>query len=132
MNTAPVIAIVDDDASVRQAMGQLLRSFDFAVALFGSGAELLQAPSLEGLACVITDVQMPGMNGFDLCEALRARELATPVIFMTAFSQEGDQQRARAIGATAFLSKPFQDHELIHCIECALSPPAQDVLRTPG
>lgn len=132
MTTAPVIAIVDDDASVRQAVGQLLRSFDLAVALFGSGAELLRTPSLEGLACVITDVQMPGMNGFDLCEALRARELAMPVIFMTAFSQEGYAQRARAMGATAFLNKPFQDHELIHCIECALSPAAQGDRRAPG
>lgn len=121
MSAPPVIAIVDDDASVRQAMGQLLRSCDLAVALFGSGAELLQAAALDRLDCVITDVQMPGMNGFALCEALRARGLDMPVVFMTGFAHEGYEQRARAIRAAGFLNKPFQDHEVMRCIESALS-----------
>lgn len=123
MTAPPVIAIVDDDASVRQAMGQLVRSFDFAVELFGSGQELLRAASLDRLSCVIADVQMPGMNGFALCEALRERNLDVPVIFMTAFARAGHEQRAQAMGAACFLSKPVRDTDMIRCIECALQSP---------
>ncbi|WP_422649937.1 response regulator transcription factor [Cupriavidus sp. H18C1] len=116
-----MIAIVDDDASVRDAMGRLMRSFDLAVELYGSGAELLGSPTLGGVACVITDVQMPKMNGFALCEALRARGCHVPIIFMTAFSEQGHEQRARAAGAACFVNKPFEDTEIIRCIERALS-----------
>lgn len=121
MTSPPVIAIVDDDASVRDAMGRLMRSFDLAVELYGSGGELLGSPTLGGLACVITDVQMPKMNGFALCEALRARGCHVPIIFMTAFSEQGHEQRARAAGAACFVNKPFEDTEIIRCIERALS-----------
>jgi len=121
VTSPPVIAIVDDDASVRDAMGRLMRSFDLAVELYGSGAELLGSPTLGGVACVITDVQMPKMNGFALCEALRARGCHVPIIFMTAFSEQGHEQRARAAGAACFVNKPFEDTEIIRCIERALS-----------
>jgi FixJ family two-component response regulator len=106
-------------------MGQLLRSFDLAVEFYGSGQELLGSTALDNISCVITDVHMPGMNGFALCEALRARGLVMPVIFMTAFVQEGHEQRARAAGAVCFLNKPFQDADIIRCIEHALLPPQQ-------
>jgi len=118
-----VIAIVDDDAHVRHALGQLLRSCDFAVEFYGGGQELLQSTTLDNVSCVIADVQMPGMNGFALCEALRARGLVMPIIFMTAFVQEGHEQRARAAGAACFLNKPFQSTDIIRCIEHALLPP---------
>ncbi len=120
MTANPVIAIVDDDASVRHAMGRLVRSLDIAVQLYGAGAELLQSDTLGEISCVITDVQMPMMNGFALCEALRARGYRMPVIIMTAFAQEGYEQRARAVGAACFLNKPFHDAEIVHCIESAL------------
>lgn len=120
MTATPVIAIVDDDASVRHAMGRLVRSLDMAAELYGSGPELLASPSIDGIDCVITDVQMPVMNGFALCEALRARGHHMPVIFMTAFAQEGYEQRARNAGAACFLNKPFQDTEIIDCIEHTL------------
>lgn len=121
MTAPPVIAIVDDDTCVRDATGRLVRSFDLAVELYGSGAELLASATLDHIACVITDVQMPQMNGFALCEALRARGCHVPIIFMTAFSQEGHQQRALAAGAACFLHKPFEDTEIIRCIERALN-----------
>lgn len=121
MTSPPVIAIVDDDTSVRDAMGRLVRSFDLAVELYGSGAELLGSATLDRVACVITDVQMPRMNGFALCDALRARGCRVPIIFMTAFSQEGHEQRARAAGAACFVNKPFEDTEIIRCIELALA-----------
>ncbi len=116
----PVIAIVDDDVAVRQAMGRLVRSLDMAAELYGGAPELLQSASIGDIACVITDVQMPVMNGFALCEALRARGYHMPVIFMTAYAQEGYEQRARAAGAAWFLHKPIQDTDIIRCIENAL------------
>ncbi len=120
MTATPVIAIVDDDASVRHAMGRLVRSLDMAAELYGGGPELLESPSIGSIDCVITDVQMPVMNGFALCDALRARGYRMPVIFMTAFAQEGYEQRARDVGAACFLHKPFQDTAIILCIENAL------------
>lgn len=127
VTATPVIAIVDDDISVRQAMGRLLRSFDLAIELYGGGQEMLASDSLGSIDCLITDVQMPGMTGFALCEALRARGLRMPVIFMTAFAQHGYEQRARAAGAACFLNKPFQDTDIMQCIERALAGSQGDV-----
>lgn len=115
MAAAPVIAIVDDDASVRASLGGLLRSFDFAVHLCASGQELLDAAWLPDLSCVITDVRMPGLSGFDVCTAIRARKLTMPVIFMTAFCEPSDAQEA-----THLLHKPFTATELMCCIDRAV------------
>ncbi|MDQ0140445.1 FixJ family two-component response regulator [Cupriavidus necator] len=123
MHAMPVIAIVDNDAAVRHAMGRLLRAFDLAVELYAGGAALLASPSIRGIACVITDVQMPDMNGFALSDALRARGLRMPVIFMTAFDKRGYEARAQAAGAACFIGKPFEDTEIIRCIEQALGLP---------
>lgn len=128
VTATPVIAIVDDDASVRQALGSLLRSFDMVVELYASGNELLQSHALNAVSCLVTDVQMPAMNGFALCEALRMRGLSIPVIFMTAFPEESYRQRAEALGAICCLSKPFTDSEIIQCIENAL---ARGAAKTP-
>ncbi|MBB2919418.1 response regulator transcription factor [Cupriavidus alkaliphilus] len=123
MNATPVIAIVDDDAAVRRAMGRLLRAFDLAVELYPGAAALLESPSLDGIACVIADVKMPGMDGFALSAALRARGLRMPVIFMTAFDKQGYEARAQAAGGACFIGKPFEDTEIVRCIERALGLP---------
>lgn len=128
MTANPVIAIVDDDAPVRQALGSLFRSFDMVVELYASGTDLLQSRTLDTVSCLVTDVQMPAMNGFALCEALHARGLSIPVIFITAFPEESYRQRAEAMGAVCFLSKPFVDPEIIQCIENAV---ARSVAKTP-
>ncbi|WP_309136562.1 response regulator transcription factor [Cupriavidus plantarum] len=117
----PAIAIVDDDEAVRVAVGRLLRSFDYRVELYASGPDLLDAPCIDALSCIISDVQMPTMSGFAICQALRARGCEVPVILMTAFAGDNMEQNARAAGATQFLSKPFDEDDLIHCIERALS-----------
>ena len=114
------IGIVDDDEAVRVAVGRLLRSFDFRVELYASGQDLLEAPSIDALSCIISDVQMPAMSGFAVCQALRARGCHVPVILMTAFAGEDMEQSARAAGATQFLAKPFDEDDLIHCIERVL------------
>ncbi|MFJ1251930.1 response regulator [Cupriavidus sp. CuC1] len=99
MTPTPVIAIVDDDAAVRQALGSLLRSIDMDVELHASGNDLLQSRTIDAISCLVTDVQMPTMNGFALCEALRTRGLSIPVIFMTAFQKECYLQRAASAAA---------------------------------
>lgn len=101
-------------------MGGLLRSLDFDVRLFSGGEELLRCSSLRCLSCVITDAKMPGMDGFALTEALRARDLDMPIIFVTAFAYEGFAERAVAMGAACVLYKPFQDTDMIRCLEKAL------------
>lgn len=101
-------------------MGRLVRSLDMAVELYSGGTELLRSASLAAVDCVITDIQMPVMNGFALCEALRAAGFQKPVILMTAFAHDSYEERAQAAGATCFLSKPFQDTDIIRCIENAL------------
>jgi len=125
VTATPVIAIVDDDASVRHALGRLVRSLDLAALLYANGEELLQSTALDSVSCLVTDIQMPAMNGFALCEALRARGLRFPVIFMTAFAREGYQQQALAADAAGFLNKPFLDTDIIRCIEQALAPGPQ-------
>lgn len=120
MTATPVIAIVDDDASVRDAMGRLIRSYDFSAELFAGGLDLLQFAALDRIACVITDVAMPGMHGFALYDRLRARGFHKPVVFMTGFAEAGSEERAIAAGAACFLKKPFQDIDIIRCIEQAL------------
>lgn len=123
MNAIPVIAIVDDDAAVRHALARLVRAFDLAVELYPSGIDLLQSVSIGGIDCVITDVQMPGMDGFALNDALRARGLRLPIIFMTGFEDKSYALRAQAAGAACFLTKPFQEGDVLRCIERALGMP---------
>jgi len=123
VNAQPVIAVVDDDVSVRLALGNLLQSFGLDIALFGSGAALLGSDDLAQFSCVLTDIQMPQMSGFALCDALRERGIGLPVIFMTAFQSETDCEQAKARQAVSFLSKPFRDAEIIDCIALALGRP---------
>ncbi len=123
---APIIAIVDDDASVRMALGRLLRSIDLDVRLYDGGQALLNDNDAGTLDCVVTDVRMPGVSGFDLCLSLRKRGLAMPIVFMTAHVQEGYAERALEVGAACFLQKPFADTELISCIEQAVGRSSSD------
>ncbi|ANJ72079.1 response regulator [Ralstonia insidiosa] len=120
MNAQPVIAVVDDDASVRLALGNLLQSCGLNVALFGSGADLLGYDDLTSLSCVLTDIQMPQMSGFALCDSLRGRGVNLPIIFMTAFQSDSARQQAEVRHAISLLSKPFSDAEIMSCIALAL------------
>ncbi|MFC4278281.1 response regulator [Achromobacter aloeverae] len=120
MTAAPIVAIVDDDLSVRMALGRLLRSADLCVRLYDGGQALLDDADIDKLACIVTDVRMPGVNGFDLCQTLRGCGLDMPIILMTAVEHTGYADRARVAGAARFLQKPFADTELIACIEQAV------------
>jgi len=117
---APVISVIDDDPSVRTATARLLRSMGFSVHAFASAQEFLSSPQLNETSCVIADVQMPGMNGVELQEYLTARDHGVPIIFITAFPHESVRERAMKGGAVCFLSKPFDEPQLLECVERAL------------
>ena len=120
MSTPSVISVVDDDASVRAAMNNLLRSRGYVVHTFASAEEFLESPLLGGTSCVIADVQMSTMNGLELLASMRKRGHSAPFIFITAFPDESVRVRALKAGATCFLSKPFAAPSLIKCLDAAL------------
>jgi FixJ family two-component response regulator len=116
-----VIAVIDDDASVRAATNNLLSSHGYLVHTFASAEEFLQSVLLNGSACVIADVQMPAMSGLDLLTHMRVQGYAAPFIFITAFPEESVRVRALKAGAVGFLAKPFAGPALINCVEAALN-----------
>jgi FixJ family two-component response regulator len=116
----PIIAIVDDDDSFRHATMSFIRSLGYAVAEFASAEAFLKSDRLAEADCLISDVQMPGMNGVELQGRLIAQGYHLPIIFMTAFPEIRARTKALAAGAIGFLAKPFNDEMLITCLSKAL------------
>ncbi|NKE47119.1 response regulator [Roseomonas frigidaquae] len=114
MAGGPIIAVVDDDAAIRTALSRLLRSLDYRVRLFAS-AEAFLADGDE-VDCLVTDVQMPGMNGLELQRAVRRSRPELPVIIITAFPEAAIREQAVAAGARHFLSKPFAAETIAQCL----------------
>jgi FixJ family two-component response regulator len=114
-----VIAVVDDDQSVRMALASLLRSAGFTALLFASAEEFLTGGN-GPIACLILDLRMPGMDGLQLQEHLRAEGRLVPTIFLTAHSQDPARARALAAGALAFLPKPFDADVLLGVVQAAV------------
>jgi FixJ family two-component response regulator len=117
----PLIGVVDDDASILQALRRLLGSAGFGVRTFGSGEELLAFEHLKTIDCLVLDVQLGGLNGFELQERLDKALLAIPIIFITAHDDAPLRERARRAGAADYLRKPFDEQLLISAIERVLS-----------
>jgi FixJ family two-component response regulator len=117
---SPLISIVDDDASVRAATNNLVRSHGYCAHTFASAEEFLHSAHLNDTSCVITDVQMPAISGIELLLLLRIRGHSVPVIFITAFPTEELRARALKAGAVDFLAKPFDGEVLINCLETTL------------
>jgi FixJ family two-component response regulator len=115
-----IIAVVDDDAFVRDALEDLITSFGHRVRTFQSAEEFLQSGAIEHTSCLITDLQMPGMSGLELHQRLLDHGHGTPVIFLTAFPEEKTRTLALNGGALAFLNKPLQEVELISHLDRAL------------
>jgi FixJ family two-component response regulator len=116
----PTIAVVDDDEAVRDALSNLLASLDLGVATFASAEAFLASPACTAAACLITDVQMPGMNGLDLQRHLAGSGNRMPVILITAFPLDHVRRQAEAAGVVGFFAKPFDARLMIDCIESAL------------
>jgi len=123
----PVISIVDDDESVREATKILVRSLGYTAEAFSSAEEYLRSGFVDESSCLISDLRMPGMSGAELQEVLIADGNRTPVIFITASSDEQIRRRVIDAGAIGFLRKPFDEQSLIDCLNEALGakPPQQ-------
>jgi FixJ family two-component response regulator len=116
----PVISIIDDDESVREATARLIRSLGYRSAVFASADDYLRSEVARQSDCVITDLHMPGMSGTDLQDRLTADGRRTPIIFITAYFEEKIRARVLDAGAFGFLSKPFDENALIECVDRAL------------
>ncbi|WP_206240055.1 response regulator transcription factor [Novosphingobium terrae] len=120
MDAALFVAIVDDDASVRTALGALVQSLGYRQRSFASAAAFLQVQSEEPFSCLITDLQMPDIDGMALKGMLEARGNHVPVIMITARDDEDLHAKARASGVIALLHKPFRSRDLEHALDEAL------------
>jgi FixJ family two-component response regulator len=114
------ISIVEDDASIREALKSLMRSVQFRVEAFGSAEEFLASDGPGQTECLILDVYLPGMSGFELQERLNRERRAIPIIFITAHADENSRRRALKGGAVEFLGKPVRRETLFKAIESAI------------
>jgi len=121
LRSTPLISIVDDDESIREATRGLVRSLGYQAATFASAEEFLNSARLNDTSCLITDVQMPGLSGVELQRRLLADGRAMPTIFVTAFPDERTRTRVLTAGAIGYLSKPYDEESLIACLDTALN-----------
>lgn len=115
-----LVAVVDDDTSVRTAIRSLLRSLTFSVVVFASADELLSSGRLDEIGCLILDVRMPGKTGIELQRELLATGRACPIVFISAHDEDTARREALARGAIAFLRKPFAEEALVGAVRSAL------------
>jgi len=122
MAASPLIVIVDDDASMRDALTSLLRSVGWRTEGFASAEAFLQSGQVHTTACLLLDVQLPGVSGLELQRQLRSRQARMPIIFITAHGNEAMRAEALQAGAVAFFAKPSDDTALLEAIHAALAP----------
>ena len=120
MPGSPLVAVVDDDESVRESLPELLAQLGFAVQVFASAADFLASIAIAQTRCLILDIAMPGMSGPELQDELRTRRLEIPIVFIT--GQRDDAIRPRMIerGAIHVLAKPFSEAALLRAVNAAL------------
>ena len=122
MPARALVAIVDDDPSIRETTMDLLDSAGLDGATFASAEAFLASAQFPRVGCVVADMRMPGMSGLALHEQMTASGCAVPTILVTAYPDEPARARALAGGVVAYLTKPFTDSELLGCIAAALRP----------
>jgi len=116
----PIVFIVDDDPSIREALTSLLRSVGLSVETFGSAREFLTRQQLDTPGCLVLDVRLPGLSGLDLQHELAAAQINLPIIFITGHGDIPMTVRAMKAGAVEFLTKPFRDQDLLDAIQQAI------------
>jgi FixJ family two-component response regulator len=121
MAERPLVAIVDDDQSIRNSTSDLLKAAGFTPAAFEDAESFLGWPTRASVDCLVADMRMPGMSGLELYQALVAAGHAIPTVIITAHPDELTQSRARAAGISCYLSKPFAPDELLECVGEALA-----------
>jgi FixJ family two-component response regulator len=120
LSETPKIAIVDDNESVREATKDLVRSLGYRAMTFSSAEEYLSSGQVDETSCLITDVEMPGLNGMELQRVLTDQGRRFPIIFITAYPAERVRQRVERAGACGFFTKPFDEESFIGCLNDAL------------
>lgn len=120
MPKKPVISIVDDDPSVREGTVDLLDSMGFIAEPFERADDFLKSNRLHSTSCLISDVRMPGMTGLELHNRLVESGNVIPTILITAFPNDRDRERALQAGVKCYLTKPFNEDDLLACIRSAL------------
>src|SRR4026209_795559 len=116
-----LVFVVEDDASMRNALKNLLRSVGLTAQLFESAQEFLNAHKPDVVSCLILDVRLPGISGLDLQRQLHAANVKIPIIFITAHGDIPMSVRAMKAGAIVFLTKPFRDQDLLDAIQLSLN-----------
>jgi FixJ family two-component response regulator len=114
------VFVVDDDASVREALGGLVRSAGLAVTTYATAQEFLAGPRIDGPSCLVLDVRLPGVSGLDLQHRMTEAHLEIPIIFITGHGDVPTSVRAMKAGAVEFLTKPFVDADLLTAIHEAI------------
>ena len=115
------VAVVDDAEPVRLGVARLLRSTGVAVATYGSGPAFLDSLAAGYPDCVVLDLSMPGMHGFEVLSRIAARDRHVPVVVLTAHDDPGVRERALRAGASSFLLKPVEDSDLLAAIAAAIA-----------
>ena len=115
--SVPLVYVVDDDASVREALSSLIRSVGWRVEAFASAQEFLAHPQTDAPSCLVLDVQLPGLSGLDLQQELAKADIQIPIIFLTGHGDIPTSVRAIKAGALEFLTKPFNDEDLLDAIQ---------------
>ena len=116
----PIVLVVDDDVSVREALGSLIRSAGLKVETFASAQEFLTRPRTDAPSCLVLDVRLPGLSGLDLQKKMAKANLEIPIIFITGHGDVPTSVQAMKAGALEFLIKPFDDRDLLEAIRNAI------------
>ena len=120
MSQHPLISIVEDDQPFRESMKKLVMALGYTVEAFPSASDFLASPLLSETACLVSDVQMPGMSGVELHRHLAKAGYAIPTILVTAYPDDFVRRRALKDGIVCYLSKPLDDEHLERCLRSAL------------
>ena len=127
-----VIAVLDDEAKMRLALGRLLRTHGYDVEPFESGDDFLRAVESERPDCMLLDLHMPQTTGFDVLESMSSMHVAVPIIVITGHHEPGNAERVRDLGAADYLLKPLDESVLIEAIErCARTASRRTLLQYP-
>lgn len=119
--TQTLISVVDDDESMREAIRGLMKSLGYTAVAFASAEEFLSSCQIPRTSCLITDVQMPGITGLELHHRLLAAGKIIPTILITAYPDDSARERALGDGVVSYLSKPFDENDLLTCIRSSLN-----------
>ena len=117
MSDTAIVSVIDDDESVRVALDGLLRSHGYHVKTYPSAVDFLSSAGFENTACLLSDIQMPGMTGIQLCDELHGRGIEIPLIFITGLPAVPPLARPGFCGPVAVFPKPFDCGELMACIK---------------